>query len=249
MAKLVKFDMGQQFHVLRGHDKYKQSVVIKYPRTKGDTTQESYVTAQLYMAERSVAATEFSSRSLRERSVAVYNYVGFDRSKSPAFPMQVAAATQLQTMYPERLETLVFVEPPFWLKGILQLLSPFLSDTITKRILWATGRDEREATFGKLLDNDDDATILFRKNGKLTSPVSLDHFLIDVPFFAVYDSVPCKRECTEEEIKLDSLAHQDPQKVESLANQASSLWGSLNSSLVSSFGGGTSSSEEETATK
>lgn len=234
--------MKKQYHILRGIDRHDQVVMIKYPRMEGDTTEKAYVNAQLYMAERSVAATEFFSRGKRERSVAVYNYLGFDRSMSPPFAMQVTAATQLQKVYPERLQTLVFVEPPFWLKGVLGLLSPFLSDSITERIKWASGMEERESTFSELLgaDNVQQATTLMRKEGKLTSPVSLEHFLVHSPFFSVYDSHPCKIDIEKEELALDkaALGIKDPgsdDAKDSLAKQASSLWGSLSTSFNSTF--------------
>ena len=104
MAELIRLDMSCQNHILRGRDRDQQVVMIKYPRTLANTTEEAYVTAQFYMAERSTAATEFATRGKKERSVAVYNYLGFDRSMSPPFTMQVAAATKLQKMFPERLQ-------------------------------------------------------------------------------------------------------------------------------------------------
>jgi CRAL/TRIO domain len=244
MADLVRQDMERQFHILRGQDRYGQSVMIKYPRTQSGTTEPSYVMAQIYMAERSTAATEFLTRGTKERSVAVYNYIGFDRSMSPGFSMQVAAATQLQQLYPERLQTLVFVEPPFWLKGLLGLLSPFLSESITERIQWSSEPQERETIFSKLLGpNSEEYTIpLLRKNGKLIDPVSLDHFLVDSPFFGTYDSWKCQRECTDEELQLHQLACTDKEDgnssaTPSLSKQASSLWGSLSSSFSATLGG------------
>lgn len=235
MADLVRSDMERQFHIVRGQDKFGQSIMIKYPRTKGGTIEDSYVMAQIYVAERSTAATEFLTRGQRERSIAVYNYLGFDRSTSPGFTMQVAAATQVQQLYPERLQTLVFVEPPFWLQGILSMLKPFLSETVTERIQWATGQEQRSSIFLNILGphNEDGAIPLLHKDGKLESAVSLDHFLIDTPFFGSYDSVPCSKKPTVEEVELHRIActptpAEDKNDVESsLSDKASSLWGSF----------------------
>ncbi|KAL3909940.1 MAG: hypothetical protein SGILL_007890, partial [Bacillariaceae sp.] len=230
MADLIRFDMKKQYHILRGQDKFGQSIMIKYPRRQANTTEAAYVMSQIYMAERSTAATEFLTRAKCERSIAVYNYLGFDRSMSPAFPMQIAAATQLQKLYPERLQTLVFVEPPLWLKAVLGVLNPFLSDSITERIQWATGIDERDTTFTRLLGDDlSKATPLLRKDGQLSKPVSLEHFLVDVPFFEIYDNLECQRDITEEEANLDKIAHASPVVDEgpSLAEKATSLWGSI----------------------
>lgn len=139
LANLVRSDMQQQYCVMRGHDRKNHSVMIKYPRTTTGTTEESYIIAQVYMADRSTAATEFLSLGTEERSVAVYDYNNFDRNNSPPFKMQAAAAVLLQKIFPERLQTLVMVEPHFWLRGVLKLLNPFLSETITERIKMASG--------------------------------------------------------------------------------------------------------------
>ena len=139
MASLVRFDMQKQYHIMRGQDRKNHSIMIKYPRMKPDTTEEAYILSQLYMAERSTAATEFLSLGTTERSLAVYDYNNFDSSNAPPFKMQVNAATLLQKLYPERLQTLVMVEPHYWLRGVLKMLTPFLSTTITERIKMASG--------------------------------------------------------------------------------------------------------------
>jgi CRAL/TRIO domain len=213
-----------------------------------DDAASAYVMSQIYMAERSTAATEFLTRGRHERSVAVYNYIGFDRSHSPPFAMQVSAATRMQKCFPERLQTLVMVEPPLWLRGVLTMLTPFLSESITERIKWASGEEEREQVFSSepLSVGVENATPLLRPTGggKLTEPVSLEHFLVDVPHFYVYDMVPCRREISQRERDLHHLAHTIPPPGPTLAEQASNLWGSWtggsgggNGSTSSSFGG------------
>jgi hypothetical protein len=139
IASLVESDLKRQYVVMRGQDRENRSVMIKFPRTKTGTTEDSYVMAQIYMAERSIAVTELLSLGTEERSLAVYDYNNFDSSNAPPFTIQTAAATLLQRIFPERLETLVMVEPPFWLRGVLSLLNPFLSGSITERIKLASG--------------------------------------------------------------------------------------------------------------
>ena len=139
MAELIRADMTRQYNVMRGHDKQNRTVMIKFPRVKSGATEESYILTQLYMAERSTAATEFCSLGTQERSVAIYDYNGFDSNNAPAFQMQLNAATLLQKTYPERLGLVVMVEPPFWLRGLFSMISPFLSSSITDRIKWASG--------------------------------------------------------------------------------------------------------------
>jgi hypothetical protein len=131
--------MNMQYVVIRGRDRENRAVMIKYPRVKPGTIEEGYVMSQIYMAERSIAATEFLSLGTEERSSAIFDYNGFDSNNSPPFKMQVAAATTLQKVFPERLQTLVMISPPFWLRTLLNMLTPLLSASITKRIKHATG--------------------------------------------------------------------------------------------------------------
>lgn len=125
---------------MRGNDRNNRTIMIKLPRTETGTVEEGYVMAQLYMAERSTASTEYLSVGTEEKSLAIYDYVGFDSNNAPAFNSQVTAATLLQKTFPERLQTLVMIEPPFWLKGVLTLIKPFLSGTITERIKLVSGK-------------------------------------------------------------------------------------------------------------
>eukprot|EP00339_Tiarina_fusa_P027263 CAMPEP_0117002188 /NCGR_PEP_ID=MMETSP0472-20121206/3950_1 /TAXON_ID=693140 ORGANISM="Tiarina fusus, Strain LIS" /NCGR_SAMPLE_ID=MMETSP0472 /ASSEMBLY_ACC=CAM_ASM_000603 /LENGTH=321 /DNA_ID=CAMNT_0004702471 /DNA_START=160 /DNA_END=1125 /DNA_ORIENTATION=+ len=172
MADLVRSDMNLQYVVMRGKDRGNRAVMIKYPRIKPGTVEEGYVMSQIYMAERSIAATEFMSLGTEERSSAIFDYNGFDSANSPPFKMQVAAATTVQKLFPERLQMLVMISPPFWLRTLLNMLTPLLSSTITQRIKHATGEEEKEAQFSAMMDPEH-APQLLLKAGKLKSPMSL----------------------------------------------------------------------------
>lgn len=137
--ELVRADMARQYTVMRGHDNQHQSIMFKFPRVKTGATEDSYILSQVYMAERSTAATEFCSLGTQERSIAVYDFNGFDSSNAPPFQMQLNAATLLQKTFPERLGVVVMIEPPFWLRGLFNMISPFLSTTISERVKWAAG--------------------------------------------------------------------------------------------------------------
>jgi hypothetical protein len=138
------------------------------------------------------------------------------------------------------------VEPPFWLRGVLSLLGPFLADSITQRIKMATGVDERHTVFSQQIQlSADQATPLMRKDAKMTSAVCLDHFLLDLPFCYVYDNIPCKREVTPKEENLHKLAHVMPEEGPSIASQASATASNLWGSLATSFSSFNSSEEEK----
>jgi hypothetical protein len=87
-------------------------------------------------------------------------------------------------------------------------------------------QQEKTNLFSQFMDPEH-ATPLLLKDGKLGGPVSLGHFLEDVPFYCIYDDVKCDRDILEEE---KHSHYTGP------AEQAStSLWGSVSSISSSLF--------------
>jgi hypothetical protein len=66
------------------------------------------------------------------------------------------------------------------------------------------------------------ATPLLLKDGKLDTPVSLGHFLEDVPFYRCYDDVKCERP-----IELEEKAMSEPVEADATPSLTSSLWSSF----------------------
>ena len=222
MAKQIEDDLSKQIVIMRGQDKGGRPTMIKFARMEEGTEEEPYVLAQIYVADRSTATAEFLSLGTEERSFAVYDYNGFESKNSPTVQAQIKAATLLQKLYPERLQTLVMVEPPFWLRGLMTLLGPFLSESITERIKMASGEEEKETVFGACMEPENSIPLLL-KDAKLGSGVSLGHYLEDVPYYCLYDDVPCNR--SPDEIKSTDVTV-DTQSL------TSSLWGSLTGSFT-----------------
>ncbi len=69
------------------------------------------------------------------------------------------------------------------------------------------------------------ATPLLLPKGQLDTPVSLDHFLEDVPFYCLYDDVQCEREIEVEEQKMHLISVTPPEQSSSI----SSVWSSISS--------------------
>lgn len=70
------------------------------------------------------------------------------------------------------------------------------------------------------------ATPLLLAKGKLDTPVSLDHFLEDVPFYCLYDDVKCERPIEEEEHNMHKVSVTPPEQV-----SMSSVWSSFSSGV------------------
>lgn len=85
-------------------------------------------------------------------------------------------------------------------------------------------QEEKEAVFGPIV-HASNATPLLSTKGKLDTPVSLDHFLEDVPFYCLYDDVKCERQIEVEEQKLHQVSVTPQDQTASI----SSMWNSISS--------------------
>mmetsp|Transcript_18609 Transcript_18609/g.51747 ORF Transcript_18609/g.51747 Transcript_18609/m.51747 type:complete len:394 (-) Transcript_18609:1031-2212(-) len=196
IGNLILEDLTHQKVIMRARDREHRGVMIKYARLSTGTTEDSYIWSQVYMAERSVAVAEYGTLGKHERTVSIFDYHGFESSKAPAVSTQIKTANLLQNLYPERLQSLLFLEPPFWLRGVLAVLKPVISAEILDRIEMATGTEETSKMVSELVDADQKALLLTPEE-QLNTAISLEHFLFDVPFYALYDDVKCEREIPE----------------------------------------------------
>ena len=71
----------------------------------------------------------------------------------------------------------------------------------------------------------ENATPLLLAKGKLDTPVSLNHFLENVPFYCLYDDVKCERPIDILEQKLHYVSVTPPDQPASI----SSIWTSISS--------------------
>jgi hypothetical protein len=94
---------------------------------------------------------------------------------------------------------------------------------LTSPSLLADCQEEKEAVFGPMMDANN-ATPLLLTKGKLDTPVSLEHFLEDVPFYCLYDDVKCERPIEVEEHKMHQVSVTQPEQ-----SSISSVWSSISS--------------------
>jgi hypothetical protein len=142
MRDHIQQDMRQQPVVMKKGES-SRTVLVKFPRQATDdagSTEDAYLTTQLYIAERANACTEFSSRGHDERIVAIFDFGGYDSSHSPPLKWQLSAVRRLQHLYPERLQRLVVLDAPFWMRGLFQAIRPFLSQATREKIQMVSDR-------------------------------------------------------------------------------------------------------------
>jgi hypothetical protein len=112
----IKNDLTKQKAYVRGRDKEGRALLIMHPRTRADTVEEEFVTTMIYLMERAMAFTEYDSEGAKEKISAVFDFASFKSSLAPSTDAIKRVAGILQTSYSERLQKLVIVDPPFWMR-------------------------------------------------------------------------------------------------------------------------------------
>jgi hypothetical protein len=109
LKSLVVDDLEKQQMVVRGHDRDFAAVGYKFCRQvpASETNEEAYILANLYSAERLVAATEFRTRGGqlgKEKIVMAFDFMGYESSNAPPLSALKKFVEILQRVYPERLK-------------------------------------------------------------------------------------------------------------------------------------------------
>ena len=125
---------------------------MRLDRTDPDTDIEAYMIAQLYIAERGCAATEFFTQGKQEALVAISDYANYNSANAPPFLSLRESMSKLQRIYPERLKRMIISDPPFWMRMLFNMLSPFLAEKTTDKILMISGKNEKKSIFSDVFD-------------------------------------------------------------------------------------------------
>ena len=170
---------------MRGTDREGRTLLIGLSRLVAGTDDEEFLTTQVYLMERAIAAAEFTTKGAQEKVVVVLNFGEFSATLAPSWDATKTLASVLQKHYPERLHKLVVIDPPFWMRTSYCLLSPFLKAETMEKFILAWG-DDMEQILGRYFD-EDQAMPFMLLNGKLLMPVDMHRFQRAVPFCHCYD--------------------------------------------------------------
>lgn len=210
MERLIEHDLMKQTMAIRGLDKQNRPIILRFPRqrpwndTSSQEEEDSFQWAQLYMAERAIAAAEIRSRSHSELLTVFFDFGSYDSKNAPPVSVMIRTVTVLQANYPERLGKALIMDVPFWINAVISVVQPFLSAKTREKLvvlgssslvpasLWRpfSSSDDsastRDAALRELVDADQ-AMPRFRDDGHLKSDIDIAHFLRDIPFYELYD--------------------------------------------------------------
>lgn len=209
--RLIETDLQIQPMVVRGYDRENRPIVIKLSRQQkwnvdDETARETYESANLYVAERATANSEFLSRGMGEKITPVFDFADYSSANSPPLTEIVNTVKMMQANYPERIGRALILDAPFWMQAVFKILSPFLaertrkqlsvlgaagSDTALLSMVWPLGggissTDTRDETVRAVVDPEQ-AMPFMLKDARLTTELDLDHQLRRVPFHVLYD--------------------------------------------------------------
>jgi len=179
-------EVAMQPAYVRGCDKERRALLILHSRTCQNTDEDAFVLAQIYLMERAIAASEFGSEGRVEKITGVFDFGTFQSSLAPPLNAVKAVCSILQNRYSERLQKLIIIDPPFWMRTMFGLLKPFLDPVTSAKFIVATGQKRKQDVVAELVDEDQAMPFLL-PSGKLNDEVDLGVFTRHVPFHCGYD--------------------------------------------------------------
>ena len=210
--ELIERDLQIQPMAVRGHDRETRPIIVKLSRrqvwnSKDENAGEAYFLANLYVAERAIANTEYSSRGMGERLTTFFDFASYSSANSPPALLIKDTMTMLQAYYPERIGQSLVLDAPLWMQAVFKRVTPFLSEKTRKAIeilggstaattlalssLWPMGAssavDVRDKAVRAVVDPRQ-AMPFMLKDATLTSELNIDRQLRAVPFHELYDT-------------------------------------------------------------
>lgn len=200
LENIIEKDLLIQRMAVRGYDKAGRAIVVKLrrgePWPKEDTSGEGYRIAQVFVAERAIAATELRTLGTLGAVTAIFDSNGYVSANSPPISVVVETVKTLQANYPERLGKLVVIGAPFWMQAFVTVVTPLLAAKTRDKLL-ILGSSPLSSFWGKEATSDEDlvrqvveadqAMPFMLPDGKLTSPIDVEQQTRRTPFSEVYD--------------------------------------------------------------
>jgi len=183
--RLILSDLEIQPMVVRGVDDQGRVIIYKPPRTSpGDDSGEAFLMTQIYTAERAMATNEFASKGKNELLTVVFNFQDYSRKNTPPMSVTIKMLKLLQRCYPERLRILVIVNPPYWLRGVYNLVWPLLSKATAEKLRLPYSQASVDAEFHKIVGSNKELEAMLA-NGDISSVDLKDY--TQQPFYRLYE--------------------------------------------------------------
>mmetsp|Transcript_15828 Transcript_15828/g.43790 ORF Transcript_15828/g.43790 Transcript_15828/m.43790 type:complete len:317 (+) Transcript_15828:146-1096(+) len=185
--KFVSDDLKRQPMVVRGVDMDNRTIIYKPPRGSSSDSaddNEAFIVTQIYTAEKAVATSEFTSKATEERLTVVFNFRDYSRKNSPSTSTVATVTKIMQRCFPERLGILVIADAPFWMKTLVTVLKPVMSQATRDKFRMPSGQTAIDKEFRKIIRSDEKLQNLLT-SGEISS-VDVSDYVMQ-PFYSQYE--------------------------------------------------------------
>lgn len=144
---------------IRGYDKNGRAMVIMRPameNTKGETEQMKHLVWNL---EKAIACTRRKSKELGakvplEKVNLIIDYEGFTLSHAPPLSTSRYTLEILQNHYPERMNHIFVLNPPFVFKAFWSLVRNFVDPVTKEKLVFCSGKKGMEKLISQIHETD-----------------------------------------------------------------------------------------------
>jgi len=171
-------DTASQPIVVHGRDKADCAILRIGERHCSKTDDQEFLTTQLYMVERALAATEANSMGCQDMMVVFLDAGCFQSKCAPSRTILKELISILQNHYPQRLKTLLVLDPPLWLRSMYAVLSPALDKRTRQKFQMAKGKKAKRRVFGEIVKEEE---------SDMEDELDLRQYTSEVPFHCSYD--------------------------------------------------------------
>jgi len=189
---MIREDLVRQPMVVRGRTKGGKSALCAKPARKTPTDAEentAYILTQLYTAERLLSTVEYLSKGTEEKVLVLFSFLDYNSNQSVTKTALKEANSILSRVYPERLQRLYVFEPTWFIWALHTFISPFLPKDTREKVQLVSGTAKTEAILNDMMYNCDQEFIQMLNKGIFGDSMDLDKYLIEVPFYRLYDDV------------------------------------------------------------
>lgn len=182
---LIEEELPRQHLITRGRDLEGRPIAIYMMRQEAELDMKGFILTRVFMAERGAAAVEYLFEGGPEESFTVFFRTGgYQQSNVPPMTAIRQMMAVLQGNYPERLNKLVILDPPFWMRSLYNLVSYFLDENTSRKVVMITGDEEKSQADVVAKEQ---AMPFVRPDGKLSMEIDVTYYLQEVPFYCLYD--------------------------------------------------------------
>lgn len=144
---------------VRGKDKVGRAIIVMRPSNENTNNHDNNLKHLVYFLEKAVAVSKRNTitgegdddATWEEKICLIFDYSGYKMKHAPPLKTARATISILQDHYPERLHKAYFVNAPWFFRGFMKVVSPFI-DAASKAKFRMVNEENAERKMGEDFD-------------------------------------------------------------------------------------------------